>query len=256
MKYLKNKFDKHAIPDLPKANFGGRIITIVSEQEADRAVEYLMSQPILGFDTETKPRFQSGKGSYKVALLQVSTPDTCFLFRLNQIGGIPPSVIRLLSDTTITKVGLSWHDDLMMLHRRAEFQTGTFVEIQEMVKTIGIQDLSLQKIFANLFGKRISKTQRLSNWEADVLSVGQELYAATDAWACIEIYNELKRLHDTQDFEMEIVPEPEPVVPEKKKEEEPDKQEKPAKAKVRRKYNRPKRKYKKPAKENITSSNG
>lgn len=212
MKHIVDKFDKHAIPDLPKASFEGRIITIIGESEAEKAVDYLLSQPILGLDTETKPSFKPGARMNKVALLQVSTLDTCFLFRLNQMG-FPPCMSRLLGDSTVTKVGLSWHDDLMQLHRKANFQAGTFVELQEMVKLIGIKDLSLQKIYANLFGQKISKSQRLTNWEADNLSQAQQVYAATDAWACIQIYNEIMRLHETKDFELEIIPEPEPPVP-------------------------------------------
>lgn len=222
MKTIKNKFDKHDIADLPKVTFEGRIITVVSEGEAQRAVAYLLSQPILGFDTETKPSFRPGAGMHKVALLQVSTPDTCFLFRLNQMG-FPDCIRQLLEDTKVTKVGLSWHDDLMQLHRRAEFTAGTFVELQHFVRILGIEDLSLQKIYANLFGQKISKSQRLTNWEADVLSQGQKVYAATDAWACIQIFREIVRLRDSQDYELEIIPEPVPVVPvlsDEKKEQE------------------------------------
>lgn len=241
MKVIKNKFDKHDIPNLPKVTFGGRIITVFSPEEAERAVDYLLAQPILGLDTETKPSFKPGSGMNKVALLQVSTPDTCFLFRLNQMG-MPAPILRLLEDDKVIKVGLSWHDDLIQLHRRADFQAGTFVELQEMIKLIGVQDLSLQKIYANLFGQKISKTQRLTNWEADILSPGQQVYAATDAWACIQIYNEILRLTETQDYELEVVPEPEPPVPAEPKEpakpKEPVKPKEPAKPKAPRKPRR------------------
>ena len=123
-------------------------------------------------------------------LPQVASRDTCFLFRLNDIG-IPPSVIRLLEDCTVPKIGLSWHDDLLSLHRRVEFNPGYFVDLQDIVKEIGIKDLSLQKLYANIFHQKISKRQRLTNWEADVLSDKQKLYAATDAWACIKLYEEI-----------------------------------------------------------------
>lgn len=212
MKQIKSRFDKHLIPDLPKEEFEGRIIVVFDEGEAERAVNYLLSQPILGLDTETKPRFKSGKGMNKVALLQVSTPDTCFLFRLNLMG-IPNCIVRLLEDKSVIKVGLSWHDDIMQLSRRRSFEPGTFVELQELVHVIGVKDLSLQKIYANLFGRKISKTQRLTNWEADKFTPAQRVYAATDAWACINIYNEIQRLASTGDYELEVVPEPEPSSP-------------------------------------------
>lgn len=197
---IYNKYDKHAIGNLPAANFAGRIITIISPGETKKAVEYLLSQPILGFDTETRPSFKRGL-HYKVSLLQVSTHDICFLFRL-QLTGMTPDIIRLLEDTTVTKIGLSWHDDIMSLKRRAEFTPGTFYDIQKHVGELGIEDMSLQKLYANLFSERISKAQRLTNWEASILTDKQKQYAALDAWACIRLYEEMQRLKDTGDYEL------------------------------------------------------
>ena len=194
------------ITELPIALFPGRIITIINENDADKAVDYLLSCDILGVDTETRPMFRKGE-QHKVALLQVASRDTCFLFRLNDIG-IPPSVIRLLEDCTVPKIGLSWHDDLLSLHRRVEFNPGYFVDLQDIVKEIGIKDLSLQKLYANIFHQKISKRQRLTNWEADVLSDKQKLYAATDAWACIKLYEEINRLYKTKEYTLVVSSEP------------------------------------------------
>ena len=169
--------------------------------EAEKAVEYLKQYPIVGIDSETRPSFSKGK-QYKVALLQVSTPDHCFLFRLN-LTGLTLPVITLLESPSITKVGLSLHDDFMMLHKRAPFQPRAYVELQEYVRPFGIQDKSLQKIYGILFNEKISKTQRLSNWEAPVLTEPQKLYAATDAWACLNIYNRLQELKASGDFQIE-----------------------------------------------------
>lgn len=192
MRIIKEAFDKKEIGALPVASFEGRIIIVQSETESDKAVRYLLSQQILGIDTETRPSFRKGQ-THQVALLQVSTVDTCFLFRLNMIG-ITESIKRLLEDCSVTKVGLSLKDDMHQLSKRADFTPGMFIELQHEVKKIGIKDMSLQKIYANLFSKRISKGQQLSNWEADTLTPQQKAYAATDAWACIMIYNELNEL--------------------------------------------------------------
>jgi ribonuclease D len=192
MRIIKEAFDKKEIGALPVASFEGRIIVVQSETESDKAVSYLMSQQILGIDTETRPSFRKGQ-THQVALLQVSTVDTCFLFRLNMIG-ITESIKRLLEDCSVIKVGLSLKDDMHQLSKRADFTPGMFIELQNEVKKMGIKDMSLQKIYANLFSKRISKGQQLSNWEADTLTPQQKAYAATDAWACIMIYNELKEL--------------------------------------------------------------
>ena len=192
MKEIFDKYDKALLASLPRVLFDGRIEVIVSERDAERAVKFLMKQPILGFDTETRPSFSRGKMN-KVALLQVSTNDVCFLFRLNRID-IPQCLVRLLEDKKITKVGLSWHDDLRALNGRKSFRAGTFVELQDMAGQMGIVDISLQKLYANIFGQKISKGQRLTNWEADDLTEAQKKYAATDAWACIRLYEEMQRM--------------------------------------------------------------
>jgi len=205
-KIIYNKYDKGLIPTLPVAEFNGRIVVVLSATEARHAVDYLLLCPLLGLDTETRPSFKRGQ-QHKVALLQVATADTCFLFRLNYTG-LTPDIIRLLEDTNVKKIGLSWHDDLNALHRLGDFKTGLFIDIQDLVRELGIEDLSLQKIYANLFGQKISKRQQLSNWEADVLTDKQKLYAATDAWACINIYNELLCLKEHKDYELIIKKEP------------------------------------------------
>ena len=112
------------------------------------------------------------------------------------------AVVRLLEDETVPKVGLSWHDDILQLHKRAEFTPGNFIDLQKHVGEIGVEDRSLQKLYANFFGQKISKSQQLSNWENDVLQEKQKIYAATDAWACIKLYEELLRLEQTNDFKL------------------------------------------------------
>jgi ribonuclease D len=199
-KTIYHKYDKQRIPDLPKVLFEGRIVVILTESEAQKAVDYLLSQPILGVDTETRPSFKKGRAN-KVALLQVASHEVCFLFRLNQLG-ISPAVKRFLEDKIVPKIGLSWHDDLNMLHKSGEFETGYFIDLQNHVREIGVEDLSLQKLYANFFGQKISKRERLTNWEADILNDKQKQYAATDAWACIMLYEELMRLEQTGDYEL------------------------------------------------------
>ena len=186
---------------MPKVLFPGRIFVVYTESDAEKAVAYLKDQRIVGVDTETRPSFKRGT-THKVALLQISSQDTCFLFRLNRIG-MPDSLQEFLMSDTL-KIGLSLKDDFNSLRKRQDMHPdrGNWIELQEYVGKFGIEDRSLQKIYANLFGEKISKNQRLSNWEADVLSEGQKLYAATDAWACVEIYNCLSELESTGNYEI------------------------------------------------------
>lgn len=213
-KIIYSKYDKKKIPDLPRVLFPGRIIVILTAGEAEKAVDYLMKADILGFDTETRPVFKRGKQN-KVGLLQVSTEDTCFLFRLNTMG-LCPAIVRLLETTDVIKIGLSWHDDIASLRKRGDFEPKGFFELQDHMKELGILDMSLAKLYANLFGERISKREQLSNWDSDVLSDKQKGYAATDAWACVRLYKEYLRLKETKDYELVIIPEPEPMVTDSK----------------------------------------
>lgn len=211
MQHLFQRTDKHLIPALERYTFPGRIEVVQSPGEAARAVRYLMTQPLLGIDTETRPNFKRG-GMRPVALLQVSSPDLCFLFRLSMIG-LTPEIVQLLEDPNIIKVGLSLHDDHRALCRRySKLKPGAWVDLQNIVKEMGIDDMSLQKIFANVFQKRISKSAQLSNWEADVYSDSQKIYAATDAHACLVLYNRLMELKTTGDYYIEpyVAPEPQP----------------------------------------------
>jgi len=201
MKQIKNTITKAEVLLMPNVVFGGRIFVIYTETDTDKVVEYLKTQSIVGVDTETRPSFKRGK-MHQVALLQIATSDTCFLFRLNRIG-MPASLQEfLMSD--VLKVGLSLKDDFRMLSRRKDVhaEEGNWIELQDYVTRFGIEDRSLQKIYANLFGCKISTNQRLSNREADTLSEAQMKYAATDAWACVEIYNCLTEMERSGDYEL------------------------------------------------------
>ena len=180
---------KEEISTLPVEEFAGRIIVIQTKAEADKAVEYLMKYDLVGFDTETRPSFKKGQ-YYKVSLIQISTDDTCFLFRLNYIG-FPESLKQFVSSPEVTKIGLSLRDDFGALRTRSSVEPVNFIDLQSIVGSYGIDAASLQKIYAILFKKKISKGQRLSNWEADVLTEPQKKYAALDAWACLTIYKHL-----------------------------------------------------------------
>lgn len=195
MKIIYSKIDKKLISEMPRVVFEGRIVVVVSAGEAKRAVDFLLSQPILGIDTETRPSFKRGITN-NVSLLQVSAHNICFLFRLNYLGA-NEDIVRLLEDTTVPKIGLALRDDIVSLQKVVPFRPGLFIDLQKHVSEIGVQDMSLQKLYANFFRMRISKNQRLTNWETSVLTDKQKMYAAIDAWVCIRLYEELIRLKAT-----------------------------------------------------------
>ena len=189
-RYSHISIDKATINELPLESFVGNIHVIESVEEARKAVELLRQHKVLGIDTETRPSFRKGK-TYKVSLVQISTYTDCYLFRINKIGLID-ELRNLLTDSDLLKIGISLRDDFSVLHRVDSFEPRNFLDLQSIVGKYGIDDMSLQKIYAIIFGKKISKSQRLTNWEAEKLTVPQQYYAALDAWACLHIYDALQ----------------------------------------------------------------
>ncbi len=190
--YISN-ISKEEVNLLPQEEFLGKIVVVENEEQIEKAIEILNKQSFVGIDTETKPSFKKGV-VHKVALLQISTNDVCFLFRLNKIG-FPKPLIDFFSNKKITKIGLSLKDDLRLLNKRKKIDPKTFIDIQTIIKEYGILELSLQKIYAILFKKKISKSQRLSNWENKILTKKQQKYAAIDAWATLQIYQQLLKIN-------------------------------------------------------------
>ena len=189
---MQAKLSKEELEQFPIVEFTGNVFVINDFEEAARAVAEIRSaNTLIGFDTETRPSFQKGV-SHKVALVQLSVENTAYLFRLKKMGGMGPDLPSLLSDPNCIKVGLATNDDFNNLKKwDANIMPKGMIEIQGLVKKYGIEEMSLAKIYGLLFGLKISKRQRLTNWEADTLTEKQMSYAALDAVACVEIYNEL-----------------------------------------------------------------
>ena len=176
---------------LPAVEFRGEIRIVEHERDIAAACKTLAEQPVIGFDTETRPSFRPGV-TFRVSLLQLSTPTVCYLFRLNKIPLAKP-ILQLLEDRRILKIGADVAGDLRSLRQIRHFRDGGFVDLQGIAPEWGIGEKSLRKLSAIVLGRRVSKAQRLSNWEAATLTDKQQLYAATDAWVCTRIYEQLLR---------------------------------------------------------------
>lgn len=175
--------------ELPSAHFDGRIIIVDNEAQIEAVYRDLSSQTIIGFDTETRPSFKAGV-TYKVSLLQLSTPQRCYLIRLCRTK-LHPSLLKILSNPNIKKIGADVAGDIRSLHALRNFKERGFIDLQQMVAYWGVEEKSLRKMSALVLGERVSKAQRLSNWEASTLTPQQQMYAATDAWVCLKIYDRL-----------------------------------------------------------------
>lgn len=195
--------DKSVIQTLPLSNFEGEVIIIDTLDKVQEAVDYLSKFAILGVDTEARPSFKRGV-HYPTALVQVATLERCYLFRLTHVG-MPHALAALFSNPNICKVGLAFKDDLTGLRRRRDFKPANCVDLQSIVCKYGIMELGLQKIFAIIFGKKISKSQQLTNWENSHLTPEQARYASTDAWATLSIYLELQKTKPLPKKEVEAL---------------------------------------------------
>jgi ribonuclease D len=183
---FKESITKEELVELPLKWFEGEIVVVDNERKLREAVDFLSQQPVLGFDTETKPAFKKGVFN-RVALLQLSTKERAYLIRTNRIG-LPEEICSVLADPEIIKPGVAIRDDIKGLQIWRKFTPAGFVELQDSAQELGIQNFSLKKLTAIACGFRISKGQQLTNWEADVLTEKQQRYAATDAWTSLEIY--------------------------------------------------------------------
>jgi len=189
--HFQSRISKEDVNALPLAAFKGRVLVVNNAAGAEDALDYLEQQELVGVDTETRPAFNRGE-RHPTALLQIATRERCYLFQLLQVG-FTPRMAALFANPDICKVGLAFKDDLAGLKRLSPFVPGNCVDLQRIVLAYGILDLGLQKMFAIVFGRRISKAQQLTNWELPVLSPEQAAYAATDAWATLLIYQELQK---------------------------------------------------------------
>ena len=192
---LNNKYQKNItaeeLAECELSWFKGEIVLVEDLRTFYEVFPRLLGSDLLGFDTETKPIFQKG-GKNSVSLIQLSTSDLACLFRINKIG-FPEELINLLSDPTVIKAGVAVHDDIRFLKGVKKFSPGGFVDLQSFVKYYGIQSSGLKKLTAIVLGFRISKRQQVTDWEAGQLTEAQQVYAATDAWVCYQIYKKLTK---------------------------------------------------------------
>lgn len=195
--------DKNTIQTLPLTSFEGDVIIVDVPEKVQEAVEYLSQFTVLGVDTEARPSFKRGV-HYPTALVQVSTMERCYLFRLTHVG-MPEELAQIFANPNICKVGLAFKDDLNGLRRRRDFKPANCIDLQSIVCKYGIMELGLQKIFAIIFGQKISKAQQLTNWENSHLTPEQAMYASTDAWATLKIYLELQKTKPLSKKEVEAL---------------------------------------------------
>ena len=191
---FEKTIDKEAMNELPLKAFEGPIHIIETYDQLSDVIPKLEMNSYLGFDTETRPSFKKGQ-SNSVALLQLATPKESFLFRLGKIG-LPEQIRDILANPDILKIGAAIRDDIKSLQEIKPFEPQGFTDLQNYVKKYGIESMALKKLTAIVLNYRISKSQQLSNWEAEDLSEAQQKYAAMDAWVSLQIFLKLRSVNN------------------------------------------------------------
>lgn len=182
---------KEEVNELPLGQFEGEIYMIDHPDQVEEAVDFLEEQHIIGFDTETKPAFKKGQFNH-VSLLQLSTTEQAFLFRLNKIG-FPDHLRNLMEKENLIKIGAAVHDDLKGLGKLTDsFYPQSFFDLNDELKKVGFHNVGVRNLSGMVLKIRISKSEQVSNWESEILTEKQQRYAATDAWACLRIFNVLR----------------------------------------------------------------
>ena len=193
----QKEITREEVDKLGLIQYEGPIAVIQSEDEFESAIESIAAHPILGFDTESKPSFKKGK-VFPTSMIQLSSADNAWLIRVNRLG-YPERLKELLSSVDTIKVGSGLNDDLRRMRSDFQFEPGGFLDLQRYVEAFQIREKGLKKLSAIVLGRRISKSQQVSNWDAEILTEAQLRYAATDAWICLENYNALKNAYFHQD---------------------------------------------------------
>ena len=187
---FQNEITREEVEGLELIQYEGPIQLIETTGQFYREIDRIEKHALLGFDTETKPSFKKGR-VHPTSLIQLATSRQSWIIRVSRIG-YPERLLRLLSSGEVLKVGLGLNDDLRRLRSDFNFEPAGFLDLQQYVEAFRIDEKGLKKLTAIVLGRRISKSQQVSNWDADFLTEAQLRYAATDAWICLQIYHALR----------------------------------------------------------------
>ncbi|MGF1529764.1 MAG: 3'-5' exonuclease [Puniceicoccaceae bacterium] len=197
---IVERISKEEVNSLPILSFDGPIHLIRTDDDLPPALEELASHSVLGFDTESRPVFHSNQRSNGPALLQLATETQAWLFQLKRLNHLE-ALFEILANPRILKVGVAPHDDIKGLQGIHPFEEASFIDLSKIATSLGIVTTGLRNLTAMFLKRRLSKGAQVSNWELENLSNGQKLYAATDAWISLRLYQELihvKALQDAQ----------------------------------------------------------
>jgi ribonuclease D len=184
---------------LPLRRYEGEVNLVTKPAEIERAMEDIRAEHVVGFDTETRPAFKKGE-SYLPCLMQVATARRVHVLQLSRVD-CSAAAAELLGRRTVIKAGIGLTYDLGQLERLFPFDAAAVLDLGEAAKRLGFQQSGVRNLAGLFLGFRIPKGAQTSNWALRHLSEEQLRYAATDAWACRELYLRMGETIGTRAFE-------------------------------------------------------
>lgn len=186
LREIGREISREDMLNLPVRRYEGEICLVETAQHLERALADIRGERVVGFDTETRPAFTKGE-SYPPALVQAATANVVYIFQLRQTV-VFPVVVELLETGRIVKTGVSVSRDLRDLKAVLQFEPQNVIDLEGVARRSGLRQTGVRNLAGMLLGFRIPKGNTTSNWAAPKLTAAQITYAATDAWACRELY--------------------------------------------------------------------
>lgn len=183
---LRRRVTREEINGLPIRRYEGVVQVIARSDEIASALDSILGESVVGFDTETRPSFRVGE-SHPPALAQIATERAVYLFQVRD-RNVAAAVARILGEAHIVKAGIGLADDLKALKKMIEFAEKSIVDLGAVAKRHGLEQSGVRNLVGLFLGFRIPKGTKTSNWSRPQLTGQQITYAATDAWACRELY--------------------------------------------------------------------
>ena len=187
------RISREEMIELPIRRYEGSVHLVAAPPELQRAIRDICQESVVGFDTETRPAFRPGE-SYLPSLVQFATAGAVYLFQVQQ-QDYSAAMREVLSSGKIIKAGVSVTDDLRKLKKLFDFEESAVVDLGKVAKRHGLKQTGVRNLAGIFLGTRIPKGAKTTNWAARHLTPQQIAYAATDAWACRELYLRFQQLN-------------------------------------------------------------
>ncbi len=171
---------------LPVCRWEGAVHVVSTPEQVESAIDDIGGERVLGFDTETRPAFRVGE-SYLPSLVQLATSTSVYLFQIQQVD-CAAALRAVMANAAIVKAGVSVADDLKKLKQVFPFDDQAVVDLGRIAKRHGLHQTGVRNLVGLFLGTRVTKGAQTTNWAAPRLTPQQVSYAATDAWACRELY--------------------------------------------------------------------